>query len=73
MRDLRNHKVDMITIGQYLQPTEFHLPVERYVPPEEFESLKMIAENLGFNSVASGPMVRSSYHADLQAQGKDIE
>jgi len=47
----------MITIGQYLQPTEFHLPVERYVPPEEFESLKTIAENLGFNSVASGPMV----------------
>jgi lipoic acid synthetase len=73
MRDLRAHKVDMITIGQYLQPTEFHLPVERYVPPEEFESLKTIAENLGFNSVASGPMVRSSYHADLQAQGKDIE
>ena len=73
MRDLRTHKVDMITIGQYLQPTEFHLPVERYVPPEEFESLKKIAENLGFNSVASGPMVRSSYHADLQAQGKDIE
>ena len=73
MRDLRSHKVDMITIGQYLQPTEFHLPVERYVPPEEFESLKTIAENLGFNSVASGPMVRSSYHADLQAQGKDIE
>jgi len=72
MQDLRSHKVDMITLGQYLQPTEFHLPVARYVSPDEFESLKVVAEGLGFESVASGPMVRSSYHADLQAQGKAI-
>ncbi len=65
LKDLRNHKVDMITLGQYLQPTELHLPVERYVPPNEFDILKAEAERLGFNSVASGPMVRSSYHADL--------
>jgi lipoic acid synthetase len=72
MKDLRSHKVDMITLGQYLQPTEFHLPVARYVSPDEFESLKVVGEGLGFESVASGPMVRSSYHADLQAQGKAI-
>ena len=72
LKDLRSHKVDMITLGQYLQPTEFHLPVARYVSPDEFESLKIEAERLGFESIASGPMVRSSYHADLQAQGKDI-
>jgi lipoic acid synthetase len=48
------------------------LPVARYVSPDEFESLKIEAERLGFESIASGPMVRSSYHADLQAQGKDI-
>ena len=72
MKDLRSHKVDMITLGQYLQPTEFHLPVARYVSPNEFESLKVVGEGLGFESVASGPMVRSSYHADLQAQGKAI-
>ena len=72
MKDLRSHKVDMITLGQYLQPTEFHLPVARYVSPDEFENLKVVGERLGFESVASGPMVRSSYHADLQAQGKAI-
>ena len=72
MKDLRSHKVDMITLGQYLQPTEFHLPVARYVSPDEFEDLKVVGERLGFESVASGPMVRSSYHADLQAQGKAI-
>ena len=69
MKDLRNHGVDMLTLGQYLQPTPYHLPVERYVPPIEFDNLKKEAEKLGFTSVASGPMVRSSYHADLQAQG----
>ena len=72
LEDLRKHKVDMITLGQYLQPTEHHLPVERYVHPNEFEALKIEAEKLGFDSVASGPMVRSSYHADLQATGKKI-
>lgn len=72
LEDLRKHKVDMITLGQYLQPTEHHLPVERYVHPNEFDALKIKAEKLGFYSVASGPMVRSSYHADLQAIGKKI-
>jgi len=72
LEDLRKHKVDMITLGQYLQPTEHHLPVERYVNPNEFDALKIKAEKLGFDSVASGPMVRSSYHADLQAIGKKI-
>jgi len=69
MKDMRNHKVDMLTLGQYLQPTPFHLPVERYVSPSEFLDLKVKAEKLGFKSVASGPMVRSSYHADIQSEG----
>ena len=69
MKDMRNHEVDMLTLGQYLQPTPFHLPVERYVSPSEFLDLKVEAEKLGFKSVASGPMVRSSYHADIQSEG----
>lgn len=67
MRDLREHDVDMITIGQYLQPSEHHLPVTRFVTPEEFSKLESIAQRLGFANVACGPMVRSSYHADVQA------
>jgi len=69
MKDLRDHDVDMLTLGQYLQPTPYHLPVERYVTPIDFDNLKKEAALLGFTSVASGPMVRSSYHADQQAQG----
>jgi len=61
--DLRDHGVDFLTLGQYLQPTLDSLPVERYVPPEEFEELAVIARGLGFKRVASGPLVRSSYHA----------
>jgi len=68
MRDLRAHKVDMLTLGQYLQPSKNHLPVARYVTPDEFERLRVIGEQMGFSHVASGPMVRSSYHADLQAE-----
>ena len=68
LKDLRDHQVDMLTIGQYLQPSAHHLPVERYWTPREFEEFAVIGESLGFSSVASGPMVRSSYHADLQAQ-----
>ncbi len=68
MKDLRSHNVDMLTLGQYLQPSAHHLAVERYVTPEEFEELRIYGENMGFSHVASGPMVRSSYHADLQAQ-----
>ncbi|RDE24098.1 lipoyl synthase [Motiliproteus coralliicola] len=69
MQDLRAHDVDMITIGQYLQPSRDHLPVDRYVHPDEFAALADKATELGFKHVASGPLVRSSYHADLQAHG----
>jgi lipoic acid synthetase len=72
MRDLRAHGCDMLTLGQYLQPSKHHLPVERYVTPETFDNLAATAKELGFSNVASGPMVRSSYHADLQAAGKQI-
>ena len=72
LRDLRAHGVDMLTLGQYLQPSRHHLPVERYVPPEEFAELGRLAEEMGFDNVASGPMVRSSYHADLQAAGEKV-
>ncbi len=63
---MREHDVDMITLGQYLQPSRDHLPVDRFVPPEEFDEYGDIARELGFKSVASGPLVRSSYHADKQ-------
>jgi len=66
MRDMRSHDIDMITMGQYLQPSRNHLPVSRFVPPQEFEVYGKYAEELGFKSVASGPLVRSSYHADKQ-------
>ncbi len=73
LKDLRAHDVNMLTLGQYLQPSKFHLPVERYVSPQEFDELKDIAEDLGFSHAACGPLVRSSYHADLQAQGKEVK
>ena len=66
MQALRAHDVDMLTLGQYLQPSRHHLPVSRFVHPDEFAGLGRIAESLGFRSVASGPLVRSSYHADQQ-------
>ena len=69
MQDLLDHGCRMLTLGQYLQPTRHHLPVRRYVPPEEFEGLGDEAKRLGFLEVASGPLVRSSYHADQQAAG----
>ncbi|OUR84329.1 lipoyl synthase [Cycloclasticus sp. 46_120_T64] len=67
MRDLRAHDCDMLTLGQYLQPSKDHLAVERYVTPEEFDELARLGNEMGFSHVASGPMVRSSYHADEQA------
>ena len=67
MRDLREHGCEVLTLGQYLQPSRDHLPVSRYVSPEEFDELRALGEEMGFSNVASGPMVRSSYHADLQA------
>ncbi len=66
MEDMRAHDIDMITMGQYLQPSRDHLAVERFVHPDEFDEFGNIAEALGFKSVASGPLVRSSYHADKQ-------
>ncbi|MDX1604997.1 MAG: lipoyl synthase [Candidatus Competibacterales bacterium] len=69
MSDLRAHDVEMLTVGQYLQPSPHHLPVTRYVTPAEFDRLREVGEALGFSHVASGPMVRSSYHADQQAAG----
>jgi len=67
LRDLRAHDVDMITVGQYLQPTPHHHPVMRYWSPEEFAEIETFGNQLGFTHVASGPMVRSSYHADRMA------
>lgn len=67
MKDLRAHQVDMLTIGQYLQPSSSHLPVARYVSPERFKELGAIAYQLGFKHAAVGALVRSSYHADVQA------
>jgi lipoic acid synthetase len=67
LNDLREHAVDMVTIGQYLQPTAHHHPVLRYWTPEEFKALEEYGYSIGFEHVASGPMVRSSYHADEMA------
>src|SRR5262249_9208823 len=73
LADLRAVRGDNLTLGQYLAPTLKHCPVKRYVPPEEFEALAELARSLGFGQVASGPFVRSSYHADemvnLHARG----
>jgi len=68
MRDLRAHEVDLLTIGQYLQPSPHHLPVERYVHPDAFAVFEREAAALGFRHAAIGPLVRSSYHADRQAE-----
>ena len=72
MRDLRAHDVDMVTIGQYLQPSPHHLPVERYVEPAVFSSFEEAARALGFRHAAVGALVRSSYHADRQAEEAGI-
>ncbi|MEE9448218.1 MAG: lipoyl synthase, partial [Arenicellales bacterium] len=68
LKDMREYDIDMLTLGQYLQPSRHHLAVEKYYHPDEFTELKRIAEELGFESVASGAMVRSSYDADVQAE-----
>ena len=73
MRDLRAHGVTMLTIGQYLQPSKHHLPVERYVHPDDFAMFKREADKMGFNQAACGPLVRSSYHADKQAAGEEVK
>jgi lipoic acid synthetase len=69
LRDLRAHGCDMLTVGQYLQPSRDHLPVRRFWPPDELTALGAEAEAMGFSNVASGALVRSSYHADQQAAG----
>lgn len=68
MQDLRDHGCNMLTLGQYLQPTLNHLSVKRFITPETFDRLAVTGKQMGFDHVASGPMVRSSYHADLQAK-----
>jgi len=73
MHDLRSHQCSRLTVGQYLQPGPHHLPVERYVTPDEFETFAVLGKKMGFQHVASGPMVRSSYHADLQASGEVVK
>lgn len=73
MQDLRRHDVTMLTLGQYLQPSPHHLPVQRYVSPEEFGQMKETALAMGFTHAACGPFVRSSYHADLQAKGIEVK
>jgi lipoic acid synthetase len=72
MRDLRAHRVDMLTIGQYLQPSRAHLPVARFAHPDEFRMFEREAQSLGFVHAACGPLVRSSYHADAQASQAGI-
>ena len=67
MRHLRDHDVEMLTLGQYLQPTRGHLPVLRYVEPAQFKVFEHQATAMGFRHAACGPLVRSSYHADQQA------
>jgi len=72
MRDMRDHNVDMLTIGQYLQPSEHHLPVLRYVHPDTFAMFEREAYAMGFSHAAVGAMVRSSYHADEQAHAAGV-
>ncbi len=72
LEDLREHDCERLTLGQYLQPSRHHLPVDRYLEPAEFDRLAGIARDMGFTHVASGPLVRSSYHADLQAAGQAV-
>ncbi len=66
MQDLRDIEVDILTLGQYLQPTKNHLPIDRYVPPEEFQWYRTVGLEMGFQHIESGPLVRSSYHAEQQ-------
>jgi lipoyl synthase len=72
MADLRAHDVDMLTLGQYLAPSKHHIGVARFVTPDEFKRLGVLAKTMGFTRVASGPLVRSSYHADKQAAGENV-
>lgn len=68
MHTMREYEVDMLTLGQYLQPSNYHIPVKRYVTPEDFEMFKVEGEKMGFIHIASAPLVRSSYFADVSAE-----
>ncbi len=72
LKEMRAHDIDMLTLGQYLAPSTHHIRVARFVTPQEFDELGNIAKQLGFTRVASGPLVRSSYHADKQAAGEIV-
>ena len=75
MQDLRNNGVDVITLGQYLQPTKKHLPVIRFVHPDEFANYREYGYSIGFDYVESGPLVRSSYHSDkhvIEGYGRSV-
>jgi lipoic acid synthetase len=72
MRDLRDWEVDILTVGQYLQPSHKHLPIDRYYKPEEFEEIRLYGEEIGFKWVESGPLVRSSYHAEAQVRALSV-
>ena len=72
MRDMREHQIDMLTIGQYLAPSGHHLPVKRYVHPDTFKMFEREAAAMGFTHAAVGAMVRSSYHADQQAHAAGV-
>jgi lipoyl synthase len=72
MRDMREHQIDMLTIGQYLAPSTSHLPVRRYVHPDVFRMFEAKASEFGFSHAAVGAMVRSSYHADQQAHAAGV-
>ena len=69
MRELRAHRVDILTLGQYLRPSPKHLPIVRYVPPAEFDDYRKAGRDMGFAHVEAGPLVRSSYHADESGAG----
>jgi len=73
MQRMREHEIDMLTLGQYLQPSRNHLPVQRFVHPDTFAWFAEKGREMGFKNVASGPLVRSSYHADQQAHGQQID
>ena len=72
MTDLREAGVDILTLGQYLRPSEGHIPIDRYVTPEEFRHMREIGMAMGFKHVESGPLVRSSYHAWEQVQAAGV-
>ena len=72
MAELRDHHCDRLTLGQYLQPSRYHLPVQRYLSPNEFQQLARLGQQMGFKHIASGPLVRSSYHAEQQAAGENF-